>query len=73
MMKKICFMIILLLAILGRVYAYNYDNCEVIASFKLTSSLDDNSYICKGSNYGKENSSIFYDSSNDIIYLLIKK
>jgi hypothetical protein len=38
---------------LCNVEALEFGNCEVLISFKQSSSLDENSYICKGKEFGK--------------------
>ena len=69
MIKKIIVFIIILSLIIFKVEALNINDCDVLASLKLQSSLDEDTYICKNTNYGKKEDSIYYDSVENIIYL----
>lgn len=51
------------------VKALTIDNCKVLVSFKLSSSLDEEKYICKGENYGTASDSIYYSANENIVYL----
>ncbi len=45
------------------------DDCKVLASYKLYSSLDEENYICKGKEYGSITDSIYYSGEGVDIYL----
>ena len=70
-MKKKYLAVILLLIIcsIAKVNALTIDNCEVLASYKLYSSLDEENYICKGKEYGSSNDAIYYSGSGSKISL----
>ena len=70
-MKKKYLAVILLLIIcsIAKVNALTIDNCEVLASYKLYSSLDEENYICKGKEYGSSTDAIYYSGSGSKISL----
>jgi len=70
-MKKRYLVVMILLMILGIVNAraLTVGDCEVLVSFKLNSSLDEDSYICKGAVYGNEGNKIYYDGTGSTISL----
>ncbi len=70
-MKKKYLAVILLLIIcsIAKVNALTIDNCEVLASYKLYSSLDEENYICKGKEYGSSIDAIYYSGSGSKIIL----
>ena len=70
-MKKKYLAVILLLIIcsIAKVNALTIDNCEVLASYKLYSSLDEENYICKGKEYGSSTDAIYYSGSGSKIIL----
>ena len=51
------------------VEAFEYSDCEVLISFKQSSSLDEDSYICKGEEFGKSTDKIYYDGSKNVVKL----
>ena len=51
------------------VKALTVNDCEVLVSFKLNSSLDEDSYICKGTSYGNEGDKIYYNGTGNTISL----
>lgn len=51
------------------VEAFEYGDCEVLISFKQSSSLDEDSYICKGEEFGKSTDKIYYDGSKNVVKL----
>ena len=53
---------------LSSVKALVVDDCKVLVSFKLNSSLDEDSYICKGRGYGNSGEAIYYDNANNTVY-----
>lgn len=68
-MKKKYLVVVLLLMFVGlvRVQALRVGDCEVLVSFKLSSSLDEEKYICKGSEYGKSSDAIYYSGEGSTI------
>ncbi len=70
-MKKRYLAVILLLVICSvvRVNALTIGDCEVLASYKLYSSLDEENYICKGKEYGSSIDAIYYSGSGSKIIL----
>ena len=70
-MKKKYLVVILLLLFSGmlNVSALTLGDCEVLASYKLYSSLDEENYICKGKEYGIDTDSIYYSGSGNTIKL----
>jgi len=70
-MKKRYLVIIFLLLLFTscKVNALVKDDCEVLVSFKLNSSLDEDSYICKGKKFGKEGDKIYYSGDSNVIEL----
>lgn len=70
-MKQRYLAVILLLVISSvvRVNALTIDNCEVLASYKLYSSLDEENYICKGKEYGSSIDTIYYSGNGSKIIL----
>lgn len=53
----------------NNVDALTIDNCKVLASYKLSSSLDEEKYICKDVDYGKKDDPIYYSQADNTIYL----
>ena len=49
--------------------ALTIDDCKVLASYKLYSSLDEENYICKGEEYGNSTDAIYYSGKENTIYL----
>ena len=70
-MKKRYLAFIVLLMIIGirSVSALVINDCKVLASYKLYSSLDEENYICKGKEYGSITDSIYYSGEGVDIYL----
>ena len=70
-MNKRYLAVILLLVICSvvRVNALTIGDCEVLASYKLYSSLDEENYICKGKEYGSSTDAIYYSGSGSKISL----
>ena len=70
-MKKRYLAIILLslFSCLLNVKALTIDDCKVLASYKLYSSLDEENYICKGEEYGNSTDAIYYSGKGNTIYL----
>jgi len=70
-MKKRYAVIAILLMFFGimNTKALTVGDCKVLVSFKLNSSLDEDSYICKGERYGNENDNIYYSGSGDEVSL----
>jgi len=70
-MKKRYLAVIVLLIICSivKVNALTVDNCEVLASYKLYSSLDEENYICKGKEYGSSMDAIYYSGNGSKIVL----
>ena len=54
---------------LCNVEALEFGNCEVLISFKQSSSLDENSYICKGKEFGKIAEGIYYSGKGNEVKL----
>ncbi len=52
-----------------KVSALTVGDCKVLVSFKLNSSLDEDSYICKGTRYGNENDHIYYSGNGNEVSL----
>ena len=50
-----------------KVSALTVGDCKVLVSFKLNSSLDEDSYICKGTSYGNEGDKIYYSGTGNTI------
>ena len=44
-------------------------DCEVLASYKLYSSLDEEKFICKGKEFGKNTDSIYYSGNDEVVKL----
>lgn len=67
-MKKRYLAIIILLILVGmsKGQAMAIDDCKVIASFKLNSSLDEEKFICKGEKFGDSDDSIYYSGDGSI-------
>lgn len=57
--------------LMGRinVKALVYGDCEVLASYKLYSSLDEEQFICKGREFGKGTDPIYYSGEGNVIVL----
>ncbi len=70
-MKKRYLVVALLLMFIGimNTQALTVGSCKVLASFKLSSSLDEEKYICKGSQFGNSNESIYYSGEGNTIVL----
>ena len=70
-MKKRYLAIIVLLFIcsIAKVNALTIGDCEVLASYKLYSSLDEENYICKGKEYGSSIDAIYYSGNGSKIVL----
>ena len=70
-MKKRYLLIALLLMVVGisNAKALKVGDCEVLVTFKLNSSLDEDSYVCKGKGYGKEGDNIYYPGKGNVIKL----
>ena len=67
-MKKRYLVVILLLMLFAvKVNALTVGDCKVLVSFKLNSSLDEDSYICKGTSYGNEGDKIYYSGTGNTI------
>lgn len=69
MKKRYLAIILLLICSVAKVSALTIDNCEVLASYKLYSSLDEENYICKGKEYGSSIDAIYYSGSGSKIIL----
>ncbi len=69
MKKKYLAVILLLICSIAKVNALTIDKCEVLASYKLYSSLDEENYICKGKEYGSSTDAIYYSGSGSKIIL----
>lgn len=70
-MKKEYLVVAVLLMFIGilHTHALTVGDCKVLASFKLSSSLDEEKYICKGNAYGTNIDSIYYSGEGSTIYL----
>lgn len=70
-MKKRYLVVALLLMFVGIIStkALTVGDCEVLASFKLSSSLDEEKYICKGKEFGNSTDVIYYSGEGNKIYL----
>ncbi len=70
-MKKryLAFIVLLMIIGINSVSALVIDDCKVLASYKLYSSLDEENYICKGKEYGSVTDSIYYSGEGEDIYL----
>ena len=66
--EKVAFLLMIFLLVF-KVNALSINDCDVLASLKLQSSLDDDIYICKDKSYGKKEDSIFYNNEDNTIYL----
>ena len=57
--------------LMGRinVKALVYGDCEVLASYKLYSSLDEEQFICKGREFGSGTDPIYYSGEGNVIVL----
>ena len=69
MKKRYLVVMLLLMFITVNVKALTVNDCEVLVSFKLNSSLDEDSYICKGTSYGNEGDKIYYNGTGNTISL----
>ncbi len=67
--KYLAVIILLFICSIVKVNALTVDNCEVLASYKLYSSLDEENYICKGKEYGSSTDAIYYSGSGSKINL----
>lgn len=61
--------ILLLISSMLKVSALTLGDCEVLASYKLYSSLDEENYICKGKEYGSSTDAIYYSGDGSTIDL----
>ena len=61
--------VLLLLSSMLKVSALTLGDCEVLASYKLYSSLDEENYICKGKEYGSSTDAIYYSGKGSTINL----
>ena len=70
-MKKKYLVVILLLLFSSMLNAkaLTIGSCEVLASYKLYSSLDEENYICKGEEYGVSTDAIYYSGKGSTINL----
>ncbi len=70
-MKKEYLVVAVILMILGIncPKALTVGDCKVLASFKLSSSLDEEKYICKGNKYGEVTDDIYYSGSGNTIVM----
>ncbi len=70
-MKKRYLAVVILLMLFGitKASALVIDDCKVLASYKLYSSLDEENYICKGRSYGSSNDAIYYSGEGEDIVL----
>ena len=55
-----------MLLFICNVEAMRFGDCEVLISFKQSSSLDENSYICKGKEFGKIADLVFVDDKFNV-------
>lgn len=70
-MKKRYLVVILLLLFSSmlKISALTVGDCEVLASYKLYSSLDEENYICKGKEYGSSTDAVYYSGKGNTINL----
>ncbi len=71
-MQKRSFFVIILLVLfvqIGSVKALTIGDCQVLASYKLSSSLDTEKYICKGQSYRNVGEAIYYSGDGSTISL----
>lgn len=70
-MKNKYLVVAVLLMFLGiiQVQALTVGDCKVLASFKLSSSLDEEKYICKGTQFGQSNEAIYYSGEGNTIVM----
>ena len=70
-MKKryLAFFLLVMFIGLNWTKALVIDDCKVLASYKLYSSLDEENYICKGKEYGSVTDSIYYSGEGEDIIL----
>lgn len=70
-MKKryLAFFLLVMFIGLNSPKALVIDDCKVLASYKLYSSLDEENYICKGKEYGSVTDSIYYSGEGEDIIL----
>ncbi len=66
--KRIAFLLAISLLVF-KVNALTINDCDVLASLKLQSSLDEETYICKNSSYGTIEDNIYYNAEDNIIHL----
>lgn len=68
-MKKRYLIIAILLMFVGmcNANALKFSDCDVLASFKLNSSLDESTYICKGKKFGDITDNIYYSGTGNEI------
>ena len=69
MNKKIIVFLLLINIFILRVNALNINDCDALAAIKLTSSLDEDIYICKNKNYGEKDADIYYSGEGITIEL----
>lgn len=70
-MKKryLAIMLVLMVLCVTHVKALVVEDCKVLASFKLYSSLDEEKYICKGKGFGSSSDGIYYSGTgNEIVF-----
>lgn len=70
-MKKryLAVIVLLLICSIVKVNALTIGDCEVLASYKLYSSLDEDNYICKGKEYGSSIDAIYYSGNGSKVVL----
>lgn len=70
-MRKRYLMIALLLMLspIINVKALKFGDCEVLISFKQSSSLDEYNYVCKGKEFGNAVDNIYYSGTGNVIRL----
>ena len=71
-MQKRSFFVIILLSLvwqISSIKALTIGDCQVLASYKQSSSLDTEKYICKGQSYGNVGEAIYYSGEGNSISL----
>lgn len=58
-------MLLLGLLFMIPVKALTISDCDVLISYKMNSSLDEENYICKGKSYGEATDTIYYSGNSD--------
>ncbi|MGN1371188.1 MAG: hypothetical protein ACI4XM_02810 [Candidatus Coprovivens sp.] len=69
MKKRYLVVILLLFSSMLNAKALTMGDCEVLASYKLYSSLDEENYICKGKEFGSSMDAIYYSGKGSTINL----